>query len=190
MNHSNAPQFTLDYLTDGYIPYTFGPQSAEVCRTHLFYVDTTAIRVIRHQSGAFYAFNQPAAPPHFNPPAVSLYGQNAWFLDFAIRPGGSIVPQQLWFPQGQGDRRHYMDQARFRMPVFFVNMDGSLGVPVINAAAGRMQLRGADLPPQFADKSTIKIRINVCIVFFLHVPVTHCTYRSGRAMRPPNSKYN
>jgi hypothetical protein len=165
MNHPNAPQFTRDYLTDGYISYTFSPQDAEFYIAHLFNVDPTAVPVIRHQTGAFYTFNHPAAPPHFNPPAVALHGRNAWILDFAVRFGGSVVPQQFWSPQGQGDRRRYVEQALFRLPMFFVNMNGSLGVPVLNAAAGHMQLRDVVLPPQLFDKKTIKIRINVCVSF-------------------------
>jgi hypothetical protein len=165
MNDSNAPQYTRDYLTDGYISYTFGPQNAEVYIPHLFNVDPTAVWVIRHESGAFSAFNHPAAPPQFNPPAVALHEQNAWLLDFAVRFGGSVVPQQPWTPQGQGDRRRYVEQALFRLPMFFINTNGSLGVPVLNAAAGHMQLRDVVLPPQLFDKKTIKIRINVCVSF-------------------------
>jgi hypothetical protein len=155
----HAPQLTRDYLTDGYISYTFGPQNAEGYIARLFSVDAPSIQAIR-QGDAFYAFNHPS---YGIPPAVSLYGRDAWLLDFAvIRSIGSVVPQQLWSPQGQGDRRRYVDQAQLRMPIFFINRDGSLGVPVMDAAAGNMQLRGVHLPPQLADKSTVKLRISVC----------------------------
>jgi hypothetical protein len=157
MNDPHAPQFTRDYLTDGYISYTFSSRNAESYLVHLFKVDAPLVQAIRHQSGAFYVLNRPS---HNSPPALLVNGQDAWLLDYAVRTGGSVVPQ-LWFPQGQGDRRRYVDQAQFRMPIFFVNA-GSLGVPVTNAAAGHMQLNGTDLPPQLADKTTIKIRIGVC----------------------------
>jgi hypothetical protein len=166
MNHPHALPLTHDHLTDGYISYTFGPQNAEDYIRHLVNANPTPIWVVRHQSGAFYTFNQPAADPHFIPPAVALYGRHAWLLDYGVRLGqgfgGSVVPQQIWFPQGQGDRRRYVDQARFRLPMFFLNANGSLGVPVLSAAEGHMQLRDVVLPAQLADKSTIKIRINVC----------------------------
>jgi hypothetical protein len=70
-----------------------------------------------------------------------------------------------------------VDQSQYRMHVFFVNMDGSLGVPVVNTAAGHMQLREANLPPQLIDRNTIKIRIGVC-VRFLPVCSRHSSYVS------------
>src|SRR5882762_10942507 len=82
------------------------------------------------------------SPSHYSPPIRTQYG-DTWVLDYGVRSGGSVVPQQLWAPQGQGDRRRYVDQAQFRMPIFFVNMNGALGVPVMNAAAGHLQLRDA-----------------------------------------------
>jgi hypothetical protein len=162
MNHHNhqhhALQFTLDFLTDGYISYTFKPQNAEGYLVQLFNVNAASVQAIHHQGGAFYVLNHPV---HNSLPTLLVNGQGAWLFDYAVRPGGSVVPQQPWFPQGQGDRRRYVDQAQFRMPVFFIN-NGNLGVPVMNAAAGQMQLHGVGLPPQLADKTTIKIRIGVC----------------------------
>ncbi|KAI9511571.1 hypothetical protein F5148DRAFT_974910 [Russula earlei] len=60
--------------------------------------------------------------------------------------GGSVVPQQIWFPQGHGDWRRYVEQAELHIPVFFINADGSLGVPVVNAAGGHMTLFRANQP--------------------------------------------
>ena len=159
MSDPYALPFTRDHLTDGYISYTFGSRNAESNIVRLFQVVAPFIRAIRHWSGAFYVLNQPS---QYSPPALSVYGRNAWLLDYAVRSGGSVVPQQLRFPQNQGDRHRYVDQVQFSMPVFFVNTDENLGVPVMDAVAGRMQLLGADLPPQLADKTTIKIRIGVC----------------------------
>jgi len=156
MSDPYALPFTRDHLTDGYISYTFGSRNAESNIVRLFQVVAPFVRAIRHWSGAFYVLNQPS---QYSPPALSVYGRNAWLLDYAVRSGGSVVPQQLQFPQGEGDRRRYVDQVQFRVPVFFVNTDGNLGVPLMDAAAGRMQLLGADLPPQLADKTMIKIRI-------------------------------
>lgn len=152
-----------DYVTDGYISYTFGSRIAEGYIAHLFGVDAAAIQAIR-QTNAFYVLN----PPSYSiPPALSVHGRGAWLLDFAVRSGGSVVPQQLWSPQGQGDRRRYVDQMQFRLPVFFVNGNGNLGIPVRDASAGDMQLHGVNLPPQLVDKSTIMIRFSVCSHSFL-----------------------
>ena len=163
---------------DGYISYTFTPRYAEGYLAQLFNVtNATDIQSIRHQSGALYVFNHPT---HNIPPAVSMNGRHAWLVDFGVRSGGSVVPQQLSFPQGQGDRRRYVEQAQLRMPVFFVHANGSLGVPVMSAAIGEIQLHGAYLPAQLADRSILKIRIGVCTVPSLRVPhhLLYCMCRS------------
>jgi len=128
--------------------------------------DKNLIQAFRDQTGsnAFLVFNPPS---HYSPPPLSSHGRGVWTLDYPVMNGGSVVPQELWVPQGQGDRRRYVDQAQFRMPVFFVNRSGGLGVPVLNAAAGHMELRDIHLPPPLADKTTVKIRIGVCALFYL-----------------------
>ena len=160
-------------LTDGYISYTFNPPIAEFFLAHLFKVDNTAsIEVIRDPNGsdAYFVFNHPS---YLSPPPLTINGRGAWVLDYNVRSGGSVVPQELWFPRVQGDRRRYVDQARFRMPIFFVGIDGSLGVAVLNAAAGHMQLRDAHLPPLLQGKLTVKIRIAVRALFFLCCAFPH-----------------
>ena len=155
-------------LTGGYISYTASPRAAEFFLVHLlFKVENTAsIEVIRDPfgSGAFFVFNHPS---RFSPPPFTINRRSAWVLDYDVRTGGSVVPQELW-PQArlQGDRRPYVEHAQFRMPIFFVDINGGLGVPVMNAAAGYMQLRDANLPPSLADKTTVKFRIRVCAWFF------------------------
>jgi hypothetical protein len=184
-------QFTRDYLTDGYISYTFGPQNAESYQVHLFRVDAPLVRAVRHQCGAFFVLNRPS---HYSPPALSVDGRDAWLLDYAVTSGGSVVPQQLWSPQGQGDRRRYVDQAQFRMPVFFVHMNGGLGVPVrpvVDTAAGQMGLSGTDLPPQLIDKISTKIRIGVCTRSLpARSPSLTVRIPSGRAMLHSNIRSN
>ena len=157
------PHLNRDYLTDGYISYTFTSRNAEFYVVHLFKRDATSVQATRDRNGTYSVF---IPPSHFSPPIHTPYG-DTWVLDHAVRTGGSVVPQQLWAPRRQGDRPRYVDQAQFRMPIFFVNMNGSLGVPVMNAAAGQMQLREAHLPPSLLDKTTTKIRIGVCAFFFL-----------------------
>jgi hypothetical protein len=149
---------------DGYISYTFTSRNAEFYVVHLFRRDAASVGAIRDsRSGAYSVF---VPPSHFSPPIRTQYG-DTWVLDYAVRTGGgSVVPQQLWSPQGQGDRRRYVDQAQFRMPIFFLNANGALGVPVTNAAAGHMQLRDVYLPPSLMEKMTTKIRIGVCAWFF------------------------
>jgi hypothetical protein len=167
----NPPQLTCDYLTDGYISYTFTSRNAEFYVVHLFRRDAASVQAIHDGNGAYSVL---IPPLHFSPPICTQYG-DTWVLNHAVRTGGSVVPQQLWAPQGQGDRHRYMDQAQFYMPIFFVNMNGGLGVPVMNAAAGHMQLRDAYLPPSLMDKTTTKICIGVCALLSLsHLfPITY-----------------
>ena len=164
----NRSQLTRDYLTDGYISYTFTSRDAEFYVVHLFKRDAASVQAIRDRNGAYSVF---IPPSHFSPPVRTQYG-DTWVLDHAVRTGGSVVPQQLWAPQGQGDRRRYVDQAQFCMPIFFVNRFGGLGVPVMNAAAGQMQLRDVYLPPSLIDKTSAKIRIGVCAWCFLSYSFT------------------
>ena len=164
---------TRNFLTTGYISYTFTSRIAEFLMVQLLFkvADTASIEAIHDPNGdgAYFVFNNPS---YYSPPPLTINGRGAWVLDHDVKSGGSVVPQQLWFPQGEGDRRRYVDQAQFRMPVFFVCIDGTLGVPVLNAAAGHMQLRDAHLPLPMQDKKTVKIRIAVRAFFFsvLHVP--------------------
>lgn len=159
----NQLPLTRDYLTDGYISYTFTSRNAEFYVVHLFKRDAASVQAIRDRNGAYSVFLPPSHP---TPPIRTQYG-DTWVLDYVVRSGGSVVQQQLWTPQGQGDRRRYVDQAQFRMPVFFVDINGGLGVSVMNAFAGHMQLRDAHLPPSIIDKTTAKIRIGVCAWFSL-----------------------
>jgi len=118
------------------------------------------VHTFLHQ-GALFVWNQPLLPDLTSPP-LNVNGRHAWSLDYRIQPGGSVVPQKLWFPQGQEDWRRYVGQASLQMPLFFIQEDGTLGVPIANAAAGQMFLRGARHPAPFGEKATTKIRISVC----------------------------
>ena len=175
-HHSQSLSLTRSFLTDGYISYTFTPQIAELYLVQLlFKVTNTSIEAIRdpNGSGAYFVFNHPS---HFSPAPLLIHGRGAWVLDYDVRSGGSVIPQELWFPQGQGDRRRYVEQASFRMPVFFIGRDGGLGLPVTKAAAGHIELRDAYLPPPLQDKTTAKIRIAVCARFFSVLRVSPITY--------------
>ena len=182
------PHLNRDYLTDGYISYTFTSRNAEFYVVHLFRRDAASVQANRERNGAYSVF---IPPSYFSPPIRTPYG-DTWVLDYAVRNGGSVVPQQLWAPQGQGDRRRYVDQAQFRMPVFFVSMNGGLGVPVMSAAAGDMQLRDTHLPPSLLDKTTTKIRIGVCARFSSATCCLSLTIwcRSGQTMHLRNIRSN
>ncbi|KAH9967303.1 hypothetical protein BC827DRAFT_1264146 [Russula dissimulans] len=154
-DQSTGPQ-SRDFLPFGYISHTFTPQLAETHLAKFYKVDPKTVTAYQDRSGAYLVFIQPS---YYSPPSVVVQGQPAWILDYKVRSGGTVVPQHLWSPQGQGDWRQYVEQVDFHMPVFFINANGSLGVPLVNAAAGQMSLRGADQLAPLGDKTTTKIRI-------------------------------
>jgi len=148
---------TRKFLTDGYISNSFTPLLAEALLYSLYKADPKTITAYKVRSGAYLVF---ITPPCYSPPSFTVQGQPAWILDYAARSGGTVVPQQLWYPQGQGDWRRYVEQADFSMPVFFINADGTLGVPVVNTVAGLMSLQGGNRPAPLGNKTTTKIRIS------------------------------
>jgi hypothetical protein len=175
-----------DFLTDGYISYTFSPQDAESYYTILFEANPSVIRAFPHM-GAFVVVNQPLI---WTQPPLDFNGRPGWILDYSVGSGGSVVPQQILFPQSQGDWRRHVALAQLRLPLFFLNADRTLGVPIVNAAAGQMCLHGAREPP-FGDKTTTKIRIGACTLdSSMRASMTYKSRRSGQAMRPPNSMSN
>jgi hypothetical protein len=168
----------MNHNIDGYIPYTFGPQLADIYLCSLFKIqDPRQVQAIHSQQWPrmFFVANR---MPHCRAHHQIGPNQSAWLLDHAVAPdGGSVVPQQLWAPQGQGDWRRYVAQATLHLPVFFFNADGGLGVPVSYAAAGQMSLHNAKAPPPLGGKTTTKIRISVCSLYavdvrFIHSPLS------------------
>jgi hypothetical protein len=183
---------SVDLRVDGYLSYTFTPQVVEIYLAYLFKVDPKRVQVFgaHNWPGAFFITNP--LMNHCRPQHIGN-GRYAWILDYAVnsrRGGGSVVPQQLWSPQGQGDWRRYVEQAQLYIPVFFVNMDGSLGVPVSHAAAGQMSLRDANASAPLGDRTATKIRISVCITPVDTRSVRLHSYLSGRAILLPNNRYN
>jgi len=151
----------MQFLIDSYIAYTFTPLGAKNYLAILFKVDPQTVQTFPHQDAVFFVWNQPLLPDLTSPP-LDFNGAPAWLLDYRIQPGGTVVPQQLWVPQGQGDLRRYVEQAPLQMPLFFIQENGTLGVPIANAVEGQMFLRGARHPVPFGMKATTKIRIGVC----------------------------
>jgi hypothetical protein len=179
------------FLTDGYIPHTFTPQAAASYCSILFKMDSSEIQVFRLLD-IFYVWNRPTISTQL---PLNVNGRHGWLLDYHVRPGGSVVPQQIWYPLSQWEWCRYIERlgARLHMPLFFVNVDadGTLGVPIVNAAAGQMCLRGAGEPAPFGDKATANIRIGVCTLApSMRAPITYQSGRSGQAMRSSNSRSN
>ncbi|KAH9967204.1 hypothetical protein BC827DRAFT_1123273 [Russula dissimulans] len=83
-----------------------------------------------------------------------------WLLDFVPSPNFVVVPQKIWTPPNQSDWRRYVEQANLRMPVFFVQSDGSIGLPLTRATAGdTAMLHHAASPAPLGGGHSTQIRI-------------------------------
>jgi hypothetical protein len=92
-----------------------------------------------------------------------LSGRPLWLLDYSIAQTGTVVPQELWSPQNVNDFRQYVTEAELQMPIFFVQDNGCLGLPLGDALNGRCHtLRGAQMHAPLGGKTTTFIRIKVC----------------------------
>ncbi|KAI9439537.1 hypothetical protein H4582DRAFT_1812696 [Lactarius indigo] len=81
-------------------------------------------------------------------------------LDCAVVHRGTVVPQTMWSPHIISDRRQHVEDAALQMPIFFVGIDGRLGLSLQAAAAGRCHgLRNAQNFSPLGQKSTTHIRI-------------------------------
>ena len=99
-----------------------------------------------------------------NPDALTSNNEPLWLLDFVPAPQVTVVTQQVWTPPNQSDWRRYVEQARLRMPVFFVQNNGMIGLPLPRAAVGDTgALRNADRPAPLGGGHSTQIRIAVSL---------------------------
>jgi hypothetical protein len=85
-----------------------------------------------------------------------------YLLDFLPVPMYHVVPQKIWTPPNQSDWRRYVEQAHLRMPVFFVQGNGVIGLSLPRAVVGdTASLRGADNPAPLGGGHSTQIRIAV-----------------------------
>lgn len=70
--------------------------------------------------------------------------------------------QQLWVPRYTHNHKAYVTDASLEMPIFFVNTDGSPGVSLFDAAAGRCPpLRAIAGMACVAARGKMNLRVNV-----------------------------
>ncbi|KAI9461957.1 hypothetical protein BJY52DRAFT_1222161 [Lactarius psammicola] len=146
-----------DLHIDGNIAQMFGPQGAAMYFARLLQVDPRSLRAMIDPQwpSAFFIRNPPVSRARH----LIIHGQPAWLLDYAIRHGGTVVPQRIWAPQNEAQRHAHVP---LNMPIFFVHNDRvNLGLPVVIAASRDcMTLLGAGTAAPVGDCSTTFIRIN------------------------------
>ena len=94
--------------------------------------------------------------------AFAPNNQPLWILDIIPGPTDNVVPQRIWTPPNQSDWRRYVEQARLCMPIFFIQNDGTIGLPLVRALSGqRGLLRCGDTPAPLGGGHSTQIRIAV-----------------------------
>jgi len=155
-----------DLLIDGYFSHMFGPRDAEA------YFSSLLMRKRQHiqwhsilPEGIFRA----AAPSGLEP---NQSNQEGWAIDYAIKYTGLVIPQQIWTPRKPHNEQRDLRYEQLGPPTFFVQKDGgSLGLSLIEAAAGNCScLRGADVA-HVGRSSHAQIRINVSSILTFVVRV-------------------
>jgi hypothetical protein len=90
-------------------------------------------------------------------------GRPLWLLDYSIVRMGTVIPQARWYPENVNDYRQHVVEAILQMPVFFVQQNGTLGLPLNDAINGRCHtLRDAREQAQLGGRTTTHVRIGVC----------------------------
>jgi len=153
----------MDLYIDGYLAQMFGPKGVESYLLRLLGVEARFLRLNFSQEWpqAFFITSPVVQNAR---PSLSINGQPAWLLDYAIRQVGTIIPQRVWTP-GYASEIQRQANMLLNMPIFFVQKDRvNLGLPLLKAAVGNCEmLLGASAPAPVGDCTTTYIRINVGI---------------------------
>ena len=152
-----------DILVDGIISYMFGSRISEWYFGHLVkgHIRRSLLRWdVPGWPGACFTsqVSESEIPAfHEHPPALGR------LLDYDVRGlAGTVVPQVLWSPQGQGATKKYVLDATLQWPVFFVREDHTVGVSLQEAVEGpRRALLRAQTRAQLGERSTLHVRIKV-----------------------------
>ena len=158
-----ASQAPPDILVDGILSYMFGSRISEWYFGHLLKgrIRRSLLRWdVPGWPGACFTsqVSESEIPAlHEHPPALVR------LLDYDVRRlGGTVVPQALWGPQGQGATKKYVLDATLQWPVFFVREDHTVGLSLQEAVEGpRQALLGAQTRAQLGERSTLHVRIKV-----------------------------
>jgi hypothetical protein len=127
--------------------------------THLLRFDERVFQLVV-SNGAFLLLY----PALQNVRPITYIGNRlAWLLDYMLRDVGTVVSQRLWSPAAASDAQRY-GTVPLNMPIFFVQRDRTLGLPLNQAVSGDCSaLLNARLPAPIGLGHTTIIRIMVSI---------------------------
>jgi hypothetical protein len=193
--HQNTPYAGIPFnSSDGYLVRMFGTRDAPFFLESLLKVDPQDVSLISNVPGwpnALMVSRPSVSGTHHDALANNQYP--LWLLDFVPAPRLIVVTQQIWSPPNQSDWRRYVEQAHLRMPVFFVQNNGAIGLPLSRAAVGdTASLRNADKPAPLGGGHSTQIRISARIPLFpfsVTLSLRGFPPSSGLAMRPGNGRF-
>ncbi|KAI9435641.1 hypothetical protein BJY52DRAFT_1130978, partial [Lactarius psammicola] len=134
-------------LIDGYIAHTFHSRRAEKYFLHLLKPKSGSIPQVT-------TLSDPGRESHF------FLTPDSRVLDHAVVNRGSVVPQIMWSLPTVAARGWGVTEVVLQMPIFFEGVDGTLGLSLEAAAAGRCHaLRNAQEFAPVGHRSTTFIRI-------------------------------
>ena len=149
--------------SEGFLVKMFGRRYAEFFIESLLKTDAREVNLVGNVPGCYNALmSQMPSIDDAGYAALTPNGQPLWLLDFIPQPIYHVVPQKIRTPPRRPDWRRYVEQATRRMPVFFIQNNGAVGLPLAQALNGDKGLmRGADKPAPLGGGLFTQIRIVV-----------------------------
>ncbi|KAH9976002.1 hypothetical protein BGW80DRAFT_1250832 [Lactifluus volemus] len=165
-HHANPPQHHLYPSTpfvhsNGYLVKMFGSRDAAFFIESLLKTTAANVQVYGNVPGWPNAL-MVSQPSVLSTRPDAYYNSNfpLWLLDYIPSPSCHVIPQTIWSPPNQSDWRRYVEQANLHMPVFFVQNNGTIGLPLERAVAGdTTSLRQAREPAPLGGGHSTQIRI-------------------------------
>jgi hypothetical protein len=149
-NYRNQQYTSTPFLYgDGFLTRMFGRRDAALFIELLLKIDARNVHLVGNVPGWHNAMMTKI--PSTQDARVDALGPNnqpLYLLDFIPPPIYHVVPQKIWTPPNQSNWRRYVEQASLHMPVFFIQNDGTIGLPLERALRGdSASLRLAGVPP-------------------------------------------
>jgi hypothetical protein len=161
--HQNDNYTSIPFVrSGGFLVRMFGERDAAFFIEALLKLNVKDVYLVRNVPGWHNALM--AQRPSISGTRCDAMANNVplWLLDFIPMPMDYVVPQKIWTPPNQSDWRRYVEQAHLRMPVFFVQGNGTTGLPLPRAVLGdAASLRGANSPAPLGGAHSTQIYMAV-----------------------------
>jgi len=130
----NVDHTSIPFLrSDGFLVRMFGQRDAEFLIESLFKMNARDVRLVEKVPGWQNALMvQKPSSPDSRVDAMAN-SRPLWLLDFIPSPTCHIIPQKIWTPPNQSDCCQNVERTNLCMPVFFVQNNGVIGLPLPRA---------------------------------------------------------